>query len=71
MKKILLIFIFYFLTCGNSFAYLDPGTGSIILHAIIALLAAATTIINGFWKKIKTICAKVFFSKKKIDNDKR
>ena len=65
MKKLLLIFIFYFLTCGKSLAYLDPGTGSIILQAIIALLAAATTMVNGFWKKIKTIYSKVFFPKKK------
>ena len=65
MKKILLIFIFYFLFCGKSFAYLDPGTGSIILQAVIAVLAAATAMVNGFWKKIKNICAKVLFQKKK------
>jgi len=48
-----------------SYAYLDPGTGSIILQAIIAFLAAATTVMSGFWKKIKTIYSKVFSTKKK------
>ena len=65
MKKLFFILLFYLISSSSSYAYLDPGTGSIILQAIIAALAAATTVVTGFWKKIKTICSKVFSPKKK------
>ena len=65
MKKVLLIFTFYFLTCGKSFAYLDPGTGSIILQALIAILAAGAAILSGFWNKIKEICLKILPRKRR------
>tara|TARA_B100000029_G_scaffold480374_1_gene528353 strand:+ start:497 stop:706 length:210 start_codon:yes stop_codon:yes gene_type:complete len=58
MNKILLIFILYLSLIKPVYAYLDPGSGSIILQAIIASLAAAGTTISVFWKKIK-----IFFSK--------
>ena len=65
MKKKFLFIPFYICMTVPSYAYLDPGTGSIILQAIIAFLAAATTVMSGFWKKIKTIYSKVFSTKKK------
>jgi len=35
MKFIITVLFFYFNLTVNSFAYLDPGTGSIILQAVI------------------------------------
>ena len=43
----------------NAFAYLDPGTGSIILQAIIGGIAALGFSIKLYWYKIKS-----FFKKK-------
>ena len=44
MKKIILIsFIFNFLYIKNAFAYLDPGTGSIILQALLGAIAAGAS----------------------------
>jgi len=40
-------------------AYLDPGTGSIILQGLIAAVAAGLVVIKTYWYKIKT-----FFGKK-------
>jgi hypothetical protein len=34
-------------------AYLDPGTGSIILQGIIAGVAAAITWVGFYWQKVK------------------
>ena len=65
MKKKNLIILFYICMVTPSYAYLDPGTGSIILQAIIAFLAAASAVMSGFWKKIKTICSRVFSTKKR------
>jgi len=44
----------------NAFAYLDPGTGSLIIQSIIAAVAGALYTGKLYWFKIKK-----FFSKKK------
>jgi hypothetical protein len=35
-------------------AYLDPGTGSLILQAIVATFAGAVVAVSVYWQKIKT-----------------
>ena len=44
---------------GSCFAYLDPGTGSMILQAIIGGVVGSIFVIKTYWSKIKR-----FFSKK-------
>ena len=44
----------------NAYAYLDPGTGSIIIQAIVASFAAGLYAVGVCWNKIKT-----FFKKSK------
>lgn len=39
---------------GVTHFYIDPGTGSIVLQAIIGGFAAALVAIGMFWKQIKT-----------------
>jgi hypothetical protein len=34
-------------------AYLDPGTGSLILQALIAGLAGAVVVVTTYWQKIR------------------
>jgi hypothetical protein len=36
-------------------AYLDPGSGSILLQVILAALLAAGVFIKVFWKKITSL----------------
>lgn len=68
MKRlILLIFVFFTSSSNNAFAYLDPGTGSIILQAIIGAIAAGLTFFTNFWLKVKNFFKKIF---KKKDNKK-
>tara|TARA_B100001123_G_C14819773_1_gene831703 strand:+ start:68 stop:283 length:216 start_codon:yes stop_codon:yes gene_type:complete len=63
MIKILSVSIILFsFSIQNSFAYLDPGTGSIILHALLAAIAACITWIVAKYRKIKS------FFKQKINN---
>ena len=62
-------FIFYFFISTiifpeDAFAYLDPGTGSIILQAIIGFLAASVTAISIYWSKFKSLFSKLFKKKK-------
>ena len=36
-------------------AYIDPGTGSAIASAIIALFVGITVAVKGYWYKIKSL----------------
>ena len=37
----------------DAHAYLDPGTGSMLLQGLIAGIAAASVVIGGYWSKVK------------------
>lgn len=62
MKFIILLFIFY---PQNAFAYIDPGTGGIIVQAIIGALAT----ISIFFSRIKIIIKNFFLKFKKKKNN--
>ena len=72
MKKILnyliLNTIAIFLIVTNAYAYLDPGTGSFILQAIIGFLAALSAGFLYYWTKVKNFFLKFF---KKNNNDEK
>ncbi|MDH3690783.1 MAG: hypothetical protein OEU36_15150, partial [Gammaproteobacteria bacterium] len=36
-----------------AYAYLDPGTGSILLQGLIAAIAAGLVVIKLYWQKVK------------------
>ena len=43
----------------DAYAYLDPGTASILLQGIIGGIAAAVAAGALYWQRIKLFCAKV------------
>ena len=49
----LILLIFGHFSISNAYAYLDPGTGSIILLSIIGPLVGAGLAIKIYWQKIK------------------
>tara|TARA_B100000609_G_C16966044_1_gene306475 strand:+ start:121 stop:348 length:228 start_codon:yes stop_codon:yes gene_type:complete len=59
-------FVFFLLT-SPVYAYLDPGTGNIIIQAILAFIATAITTLSFYWTKVKLFILKLF---KKNNNDK-
>ncbi len=65
MKKLCTLLFLYFCLTSNAYAYLDPGTGSVILSAIVAGIIA----IKSYWllilNKVKNI-----FKKKSISEGK-
>ncbi len=66
IRNILVLnFIYLFLTVSSAHAYLDPGTGSIILQGLIAALAAGAVFIKIYWYKL----LKLLGIKKKGDID--
>ena len=66
MNKINSIFFLLILivTPNTSYAYLDPGTGSIILQAILGFIAATVASISIYWTKFKIILKKIFSKKR-------
>jgi hypothetical protein len=43
-----------------AYAYLDPGTGSLLLQGLIATIAAGAATVSIYWGKVRS-----YFSKKK------
>lgn len=66
MKKILIFFTYFFFTSSEAYAYLDPGTGSIIIQAILGAIVAFFTSIAIYWEKVKNFFKK--FTKKNKEN---
>jgi hypothetical protein len=63
MKKLFLIALIYYAMLSPAQAYLDPGTGSVVLQAIISFLAIAGSTTISFWKKIKKLYSKILSNK--------
>lgn len=66
-KVVILNFIYLFLTISSAHAYLDPGTGSIIVQALLGLLAAIAVALKLYWHKF----LKLIGVRKKIDLDEK
>ena len=64
-KSVILISVYIFFSMqAKSYAYLDPGTGSIILQALLGFFAAAGASIVLYWKKLKSFLSKTFKTKR-------
>lgn len=53
----------------SAFAYLDPGTGSIILQGLIAGVMVVVAAGGVFWQRIKSFVSSLFSSTKASKND--
>lgn len=72
MHSIILLLVYFFLFTNNANAYLDPGTGSLIVQVILGTIASIATGFYIFWNKIKFISNKILgkIFKKKKENGK-
>ena len=55
-KEFLIFFLIIYFYKINAYAYLDPGTGSIIISTIIAFFVALWGYIKIYYTKIKVVC---------------
>lgn len=62
LKYFALLIFFLFALDAN--AYLDPGTGSIIIQALIAGFVGAVFVIKIYYRRIKDFFVKIFAKKK-------
>jgi hypothetical protein len=50
-----------------AYAYLDPGTGSILLQALIGGIAASVTVVSLYYNRVKAFFAGRFGSKQQTE----
>ena len=62
--KLLCLIVGLFSYTSPAYAYLDPGTGSMLLQGLIAGLAVFISVLSIYWQKVKS-----FFVKKELDTD--
>ena len=58
MNTLLAAVAVYALATGDAFAYLDPGTGSIIIQGIIGAVAGGLVVGRMYWHKFKSFFAR-------------
>jgi len=51
------------------YAYLDPGTGSIILQSLLAGVAVAVGFLRLYWHRFKTFLASLTGTNRETEND--
>ncbi|HEX2134912.1 MAG TPA: hypothetical protein VHG30_03270 [Microvirga sp.] len=55
MNILLAAIAFYAASMGEAFAYLDPGTGSIIIQGILGAIAGGLVVGRMYWQKLKNL----------------
>ena len=70
LKLLCLIFILCIFPLVKAHAYFDPGTGSLIIQAIIAFIAGTTLFFKNLWLGLH-LKLMSFFSKFIKKNDKK
>jgi len=63
--KYVLCLVLYSVGTNTAYAYLDPGTGSIVIQSLIAALAAVSFVITTYWQRVRGYFTK--FLRKKSD----
>lgn len=69
MRNRAIYFLPIILVPSSAYAYLDPGTGSMILQAIVAGLVSVAVGFSALRIKIKTFFRSVFKGKDKVHKD--
>jgi hypothetical protein len=55
LSRLIVITALAMLLSSPAYAYLDPGTGSILLQGLLAALAAASAAVAAFWSQIRRL----------------
>ena len=59
---------FLLLPSKMAFAYLDPGTGSMMIQALLAVIAAISVSIGIFWRRLRSFISRFFGKKSSEEN---
>ncbi|EKD72262.1 MAG: hypothetical protein ACD_45C00722G0002 [uncultured bacterium] len=67
MRKIVYVFsfLFFLIDIPPAYAYIDPGTGSMLLQGLIAGIISGFALLSVYYKKIKNFLLLMLFKNKK------
>jgi O-antigen/teichoic acid export membrane protein len=66
----LLLVLWVLVTSRDAYAYVDPGTGSIILQVLLGMILAASIWWRRFWRNPRATLRKLFQHGKTRNEDK-
>ena len=70
MEKFIAFAVLTFLLAPTSaYAYLDPGTGSIILQMLIAGILAAALYVRLFWDRTRQLFSRLFYRRTRTEGN--
>ena len=52
MTRLILAAVFLLVTIVSASAYVDPGTGSMIIQVVIAAIVGTGAFLGAFWRKL-------------------
>ena len=55
MSRLITVTLFVLLVSSPAYAYLDPGTGSMLVQGLVAGLAVASAAVAAFWTRIRQL----------------
>ena len=64
----IVLFTLFSINFNIAYAYLDPGTGGIIIQAILGFIAAVIAYFSFYFNKVKFFFKKLFDKKKSKEN---
>ena len=66
---LILLLLILWLPARDAHAYLDPGTGSFLLQAVIALVMGALLSLKLYWQQFKSFFARIGSDRRDSDQD--
>ncbi len=70
IHRSIVIALLWFGHIAPAHAYLDPGTGSIILQGLIAGFMVVSAAASVFWQRIKSIVSSLFSSGESTETER-
>jgi len=58
MSRLVVLSVLVLLAASPAYAYLDPGTGSVLVQALLAGLAVGSAAVAAFWTRIRQFLAR-------------
>jgi hypothetical protein len=55
MTRLIAVALLVLLASSPAYAYLDPGTGSILVQGLVAALAVASAAVAAFWTRLRQL----------------
>jgi len=53
MKRLIAMTVLVLLVSRSAYAYLDPGTGSMLVQGLLAAIAVASAAVAAFWTRLR------------------